>query len=200
MGVSLVVALLYRGPIAAEESGPTKGFWNVLVTPKAKWTLPDTIGKSRDSVVVETYDVRKVGNADVARLRWTHVSESGRDDITDDVPIKQVAVTDTGMYLLDKDQGDASILEALKQKPSRSDPPKPYKASAKNGGRYLRIEKTSHGPIACMGNGPLPNAGDCEEDVCYGELCVSPKAGIVRLEGLWAPDHDVFEIPEFKNH
>ena len=183
-----------RKPTA--QSGP-KGFWKALIKPNARWRLPSAfVSKPADAVVVETYDARKIGSADVARLRWMHVYEGGKDDVSDEVPFTQVAVTDAGLYILDKNDNDVAIAEALKRKPSRSDPPRPYKGTAKNSGRYLRVDNAQGGQIACIGQGPEPGAGECD-DVCYGELCVSPEAGVVTLDGSWAPNHDLYAQPAF---
>jgi hypothetical protein len=113
------------------------------VTPKAKWVLHDFEEGQDDSVPVETYDVRKVGAADVARLRW----RNGDEDISEGGGYpSQVAVTEAGLYLLQASQDDAAVAEALKKKPSRSDPPKPYKGTKLNGGRYLRIDQKAESP------------------------------------------------------
>ena len=196
--VAAMVLGLWAAPSAAEPPKMPKGTWKVLVSPKARWTLVEVDrtgakGKKLDRIVVETYDVRKVGVADVARLRWTLVSGKEKSDLgrSDSGCYTQVAVTDAGLYLLDAAQDDAAVAEALKQKPSRSDPPKPYAGTMRNEGRYLKIYDTPHGPIACLGSGPLPDAGDCD-DVCYGEVCISPTAGVVQLGGQWAPNYDLF--------
>jgi hypothetical protein len=191
MRTSLLVAWLLALTVAAKAgspAAPAKGFWKILVTPKAKWVLADLEEDQDDSVTVETYDVRKVGNADVARLRWTN----GHDDISErgGYP-SQVAVTEAGLYLLQASEDDAAVAEALKKKPSRSDPPKPYKGTKLNGGRYLQIEQKAGKPVVCMGEGPMPGDGDCE-DVCYGEMCVSGTAGVVSLEARWAPATGIY--------
>ncbi len=65
---------------------PGKGFWKILVKPGAKWTLYDWFdelavkgGEKREigTLTIETYDVRKIGDADVARLRWR---QNGSDE------------------------------------------------------------------------------------------------------------------------
>src|SRR5262249_3511652 len=101
----------------------------------------------------------------------------------------QLAVTAGGLYLLDADQNDASVAESLKKKPARSDPPKPYGASEKNQGRFLELLRTKRGPVACMGVGPVTEDAKASE---LGILCVSPEAGIVRLDSKWSPTGNVF--------
>jgi hypothetical protein len=167
----------------------TAGFWKPLVAIGARWEL--TSPMKLGIVVVETYDVRKVGTADVARLRWTYTESGGQKrDIGDSNKGRytQLAVTVDGLYLLDADQNDASVAEALKRKPSRSDPPRAYGSSTKNEGRFLELIESPWGPVACMGTGPTTEVAKRGE---LGLLCVSPKAGIVRLHGLWSPTGDV---------
>lgn len=172
---------------------PYRGFWQVLVAAKKKWTLnasKDTTGEyARARLVVETYDVRKVGDADVARLRWTLFWGAGKKQEKRDVGnsaegrYTQLAVTRDGLYVLSHDMDDDKIKEALKKKPSRSDPPKEYKGTKQNDGRFLRFDGTT---IACMGFEPLPGAGDCP-DLCEGEVCFSRDDGVVSVDGKWSP-------------
>jgi len=180
-------------PAVAKEPAAPKGFWKVLVKPNAKWVLHDTIGDDKKATVtVETYDVRKVGGADVARLRWTMTSGDGK--FKEDAALggsltpTQVAVTAKGIYLLDASMDDAKIQKALKGKPSRSDPPKSYKGTKKNDGRFLRVD----GDVVCMGEEPLPGAGDCE-DICEGEVCYSATEGVISLSGTIAPSKDIWK-------
>jgi hypothetical protein len=76
----------------------SKGFWKVLVKPHAPWALIEDQSKPF-KIVVETYDIRKVGDADVARLRWTWVDgkEKSEPNRCDDC-FWQGAVTNAGLY------------------------------------------------------------------------------------------------------
>jgi len=172
---------------------PTTGFWKVLVQPNAKWTL-HIHGETEPSessdfhpgpITIETYDVRKVGDADVARLRWRRGMDSSESALsgTHAPPLDQFAVTSAGLYILRAEMDDKKIAEVLKGKPSRSDPPKPYKGTTVNEGRYLEIRDD----LVCIGQGPTPGESPCE-DTCDGGICISATDGIVRLEGNWAPD------------
>ena len=181
-----------RKHAATTTNGPGKGFWKVLVQPNAKWTLyffteveggPDN-SPHPGPITVETYDVRKIGDADVARLRWTQGENKESPLVgTQAPPLDQFAVTSAGLYILKADMTDAQIAEVLKGKPSRSDPPKPYVGTKLNQGRFLQIRDD----LVCMGEGPTPGAPQCE-DTCEGSVCISATDGIVRLEGNWAPD------------
>lgn len=195
----LVAGILGGTPSDAGGRKPGKGFWKILVKPKAKWILKNQISeqlhKFVDTIVVETYDVRKVGTADVARLRWTHRMEDNQVNaealsVTHAGNLTQVAVTAAGIYLLTADMDDAQVEAALKNKPSRSAPPKPYKGTRLNEGRYLTVSDD----VVCMGQGPLPDAPDCE-DTCEGEVCISATDGVVSLSGNWAPDSFEFVKP-----
>jgi hypothetical protein len=177
---------------AKVEPAPGKGFWKVLVQPKAKWTLymfGETEPKrssdyNPEPITIETYDVRKIGDADVARLRWRQGKDSTESALsgTHAPPLDQFAVTEAGLYLLTAEMDDQKIAEVLKGKPSRSDPPKPYKGTKLNEGRYLEIRDG----LVCIGQGPAPGEPECE-DTCDGGICISATDGIVRLEGNWAP-------------
>ena len=182
----------------AAASGPVDGFWKVLVRPKARWVLKSTFKSEgrQDQVIVETYDVRKLGGADVARLRWTHVwgkGKSGRGncDTCAEGLFTQLAVTPAGLYILDARMTDAAVENALKGKPSRSEPPRPYKGTKQNEGRYLRREDRAGESLVCMGWEALPGAPSCD-DTCFGELCISAKNGPVDLNGTWAPENGFF--------
>jgi hypothetical protein len=187
---ALVVAMLVL-PIHTGEAKPGKGFWKVLTKPNAKWVLENQTSKDGSTITIETYDVRKVAGADVARLRWTHRWGKGKDDQQDVGSGKQtptqVAVTAKGLYLLTASMDDAAVTERLKGKPSRSDPPKAYKGTKVNNGRYLRID----GDTVCWGEEPLEDAGECA-DICEGEVCISGTNGIISVHGTLSPNHDDF--------
>jgi len=174
---------------AKDDDKVEKGFWKILVKPKTKWTLRETIAPDAKGVItVETYDVRKIGKADVARIRWTLDDGTAKRDIGGSSGrYTQVAVTDAGLYIMEASMDDKAVEKALAGKPSRSDPPKPYKGTKQNNGRYLMILNG----LVCIGEGPLPGAGDCP-DTCDGTMCISPTDGVVSLYGTWAPGISIF--------
>ncbi len=196
-----VIALLVSVVAQADHKKPPgKGFWKILVKPHAKWTLYDHFSEDRikngqkdvsvAKLTVETYDVRKIGDADVARLKWRY--DDGNDDAlagTHAGPITQVAVTSAGAYLFYASADDAKIAEALKGKPARSDPPKEYTGTKQNEGRYLTI----HDDTVCMGSAALPS-DKCEDD-CEGGVCIATTDGVVSLFGNWSPN-----ATEFRAH
>ncbi len=172
---------------------PGKEFWKILVKPNAKWVLKDSDEKTgKESIIIETYDVRKVGDADVARIRWTYIAVDGtKQDIgaTESGKPTQVAVTAKGLFLLNKENDDAKVAERLKGKPSRSSPPKGYGGTKKNQGRYLAINDEG---IVCMGEAPTEKDFQCE-DVCDAWICISATAGITELAHRWAPGERQFD-------
>jgi hypothetical protein len=150
-----------------------------------KWVLHETTSDGTlTTLTIETYDVRKVGKADVARLRW----KVDDKEIEPTAPLSQVAVTDAGLYLLWAAQDDAKVGDALKKSPSRSDPPKPYDGTKLNEGRYLHLRDG----LVCLGQGPRPGDGDCP-DTCDGWVCISATDGIVEVAGNWSPGVSFFQ-------
>lgn len=196
-----IVAMLLGVAHADAPKKPGKGFWRVLAQPNQKWELvewnpPDSAKPDHapNKLTITTYDVRKLDGADVARLKW---SLNGSDDnalqFTNAGPLTQIAVTDAGAYLFYASADDAKIRAALKGKPSRSDPPKPYRATKLNEGRYLTVQDG----LVCMGYEPLPDAPECEE-VCGASVCIAADEGIVMLDGSWAPEFYDYVAPNSK--
>jgi hypothetical protein len=191
--VALVIATLgVRVEAEPAKKLPGKGFWKILVKPGAKWVLYDQFDK-RATITIQTYDVRTIGKAQVARLRWTYAN--GPDDESPDtealkmthaIGLTQLAVTDAGLYLMWAAWDDAKVADELKKKPARSDPPRPYKATKLNEGRSLEI--MADGAV-CMGQNPLP--GECD-DCDGGYACFSATDGIVSIGQSWAPNGSVF--------
>jgi hypothetical protein len=185
--------LAMSGAVRAESKKPDKDFWKILVTPKAKWILhesnPSDPAAKSATVTVTTYDVRTIGKAQVARIRWTHKDGTTETEFGGGAMLPtQVAVTREGLYLLDADMDDAVVAIALKKKPARSAPPKPYKGTKQNGGRYLSIQ----GAEVCMGWARLAADGPCE-DVCESEVCFDATAGVTSITGFEAPGSMLWE-------
>jgi hypothetical protein len=191
-----ICSAILPSPGQANDASPAPpagdlGFWKILVKPKARWVLYDVVdtGKPRHrraSITVETYDIRTVGTARVGRLRW---SEGGRDALVQcgfGCPTR-VAVTSAGLYFIDDDASDEKILQALKHHPSRSNPPKEYQGTKRNGRRYLDVE----GDVVCMGETPLESDGPCEE-TCFATVCIDADKGVVQIGGSWAPDDGLY--------
>ncbi len=179
--------LLVMLPVVADGK-PGKGFWKVLVKPKAKWVLHDKVLEKTDTITIETYDVRKVGSADVARLRWMHGKEPMGSTV---LTPTQVAVTSAGIYLMDAEMDDAKVAAQLEKNPSRSDPPKAYQGTKQNNGRYLRVDDNA----VCMGDAPVSDATSDPEpcaDTCFSEVCISDR-GIESISGNAAPGNTIFE-------
>jgi hypothetical protein len=189
--MKLAHAILLVAPVALAAPVPAspKGVWRSLVKPKARFELPLVDAGPEDSVFVETYDVRKVGEADVARLRYRYAKgHDPKDGKPNPTWATQIAVTAAGVWFLDAKLDDAAVTAALAKSPSEPDSPKPYRATRQNGGRSLSIEDTKGGAIVCL----RQDADLGCKDACAEEVCVSPQAGIVRLGGNIAPGKQMY--------
>lgn len=171
------------------------GFWRVLVQPNATWRLAEISGGDDEptEIVVETVEVRRVGDAEVARLRWTHRFPGGEADAADQGLPGQVAVTPAGVWFLGGDLDDERVAAALAANPpSQPDPPVEVKRQSRADGDYVTLRATREGErVVCVGEEPGPGSGDCD-DICHAELCVAERGGVVSVEGLWAPGEAIF--------
>ncbi len=199
-----VVAVLVASAALAD-APVKKGFWKTLAKPSSKWVLYDTFKLQNETdkakvprLVVETYDTRKIGDADVSRLRWTvfdnAADKQGHALDTCAGCYTQIAVNAQGMYIVSDAKDDAQIAASLKKdKPSRSEPPKSYSPTKQNDGRYLKVKDG----LVCYGEVDPPPDGMCP-DVCFASMCVSPDKGIVTLAGKWAPDEAIYAQDGFE--
>ena len=189
--VAYALLLVAVGAEAKPKKPLAKGFWNVLVKPNQKWVLDDTIAKG-PKITVETYDVRKVAGADVARLRFTYTA--GQDEkqslgiSASGGLFDQVAVTKDGLYIMSADMDDAKVAAWLKNKASRSDPPKAYPGTKQNNGRFLTVNDDGS---VCLGETNV--SGEECADVCEGSMCIDPSRGVVKINGTYAPGYEDFE-------
>jgi hypothetical protein len=173
--------------VRAEEAPPIpRDFWRILTRAHAPWVVKGPPGK----ITVETYARRQIDGADVARLRWTFrpVDATRPKEVlaADQCRFTHVAVTDAGLYLLPEDADDAAIRAALKRRPSRSSPLRPYPPTRRNEGRMLEIKDG----LVCWG-WVNPTDQDCD-DTCEGTVCAAPGVGVVYLDGTCAPDFEIF--------
>jgi hypothetical protein len=179
----LVVAVLATVSDAGpKKKSPGKGFWKSLVKPGAKWVLYDNFHEGAE-LKIETYDVRTIGPAQVARLRWTLGDDAEALKYTHGPGLTQVAVTDQGLYLMWAAWDDKKVAEELKKKPSRSDPPKAYKATKLNEGRSLTID----GDNVCMAYTPPPDCDGCDG----GDVCLDSD-GFTSISLAFAPNGSEF--------
>jgi hypothetical protein len=172
------------------------GVWASLVQPGATWTLPGK-GIAEDprvagTITIETYDVRKVGGADVARLRWTLADGTSKTDVAEgEGRPTQVAVTRRGVWFLSASDDDQAIAKALAKKPTYADP---VVTSRRKDGTFVEIDDGGKRAMVCVGKQPHVREG-CEDlggarrwhgPGCEASLCVSTD-GIVVLDGSYAP-------------
>ncbi|APR74974.1 Hypothetical protein A7982_00320 [Minicystis rosea] len=125
-------------------------------------------------------NVRKVGTADVAQLKYTLGRNSSAHVSPDDVLPKQVAVTDKGVWFLPADADDAAITAALRKPPTYAAKPKTFEPTQENGHTFVREAKTSGGPIVCTGHATPHAQGNAM-------VCFSASHGVVIVDGTAAP-------------
>jgi hypothetical protein len=160
-------------------------FWHILAQPGACWTLTSD-DPARD-LVVEAYDARMVGDADVARLRVTYNGPSGPEDLggRDGWP-QQVAVTKKGAWFLDRKADDPAITKALGKAPTYADAPHLVEPGKTGKAIFVRKGKTARGEIICFGHEASADPGPCPGG-CRASLCVSRTGGFVVAEGDVTP-------------
>jgi hypothetical protein len=172
----------------------SRGIWDLVFKAGQRWILPAS-GGDPARLVVETFDLRRVEDADVVRLRWLYQANPKEKPVADPSPNTptQLARTRRGVYFLRAEQDDRAIALALKSPPTNTDPPRLIDSMRTKGdsGPNVTRRRTEKGDVYCFGYGPGKDAGECE-DVCFGEFCVSPEAGIVEVGGTFAPGYDTF--------
>ena len=187
-----------QAPKAAPPSFVHLGAWRQLVQPGARWELvakvDSTAKKKPARITIETWNVHKVDDAEVAALRWTLHRDGGTADVYAKIPIaRQIAVTPAGIYFFLTVLSDKEIRAALRKPPIYVEPPTAIAGRTRSDGKYLLMQ----GSYVCVGDGPLPPAPECH-DVCTGELCIDPHSGIVSVEGNYAPDGSSFRSETYK--
>jgi hypothetical protein len=168
-------------------------FWHILAQPGGCWTLLPTDGDPERTLVIEAYDARMVGDADVARLRlWYNSDQGPTNDFGDaDHWPRQVAVTKKGIWFLDVKADDQAIGRALHKAPTHVDAPRPMEPAKANNWQWIRKAKTAKGEVLCYGHETPRDTGKCE-DTCDGMICVSRTGGFVVAEGTSAPFFGTF--------
>jgi hypothetical protein len=177
--------------------GAKPGLWQPLVAASTTWKLINynirTEPNEDDAVIVTNYDLRRVGSAAVARLRW---KTSGGEDVGDGEHLpQQVAVSGNKVWFLPLNAEDAAVSQALARKPTFVDPPAEVHPTRKNKWRWVHTSSGKNGPITCVGH-YQPQGDDCE-DTCAGMVCFSAKYGVVAVEGTSSPN---FEYYALKGH
>jgi hypothetical protein len=159
----------------------------------ARWTLTDG-GAAR--VEVRTFDVRRVGDADVARVSWTTVPADVDPSWSADeagLPT-QLAVSSRGVWFLRASQDDAAVARAIAGAPTWPALPEERGATADDI-RFARFVERSTGRTLCVGDDEVvrhpavEGGGDG-----WGDLCVAPGVGLVGLEGNRAPNLGSFYL------
>jgi hypothetical protein len=186
---------------AAAAKASAASVWEPLVAPGARFVLlgaPPAASAAALStsvtpgprIVVESYDVRVVHGAKVARLRWVVEDNGARSPMGNSLPT-QIAVTKKGAWLLTERLDDKGVAAALAHKPTFADPPRPIE----NDDGYVRREKTAISADAvCIGIG-TPPPKPCPAGICHAEYCLAPGIGLVSMSGNYTPSAGAFVAP-----
>lgn len=177
--------------IAASSAAPERPAgpadpWRQLLAGPAKTHLDGPGG----GLVVEVSAARALGDAQAVRLVFT---QGG-------APVPQapsLAVLGAAqIHLLDASLADADVQDALGAPSPWPRGPSPLPPQTRADGLYADVYRGPDETIVCYGEGPPPDAPDCE-DVCFAELCVSDRAGLVEIGGQWAPEAGAFTAPGY---
>jgi hypothetical protein len=160
--------------------------WQILLRKGHRSTLHDSI--RGQTLVAEVTDVRPVGAATVVRIAWRL---DGEPFISSGTP-RQIALTPKGAFFLGRDLGDADIPKALASPATVPEPPVPVPSMSREDGRYLLVKDHAGESEVCVGEGPGPDAGMCD-DTCDAAVCFASKRGFTLLFGNFAPDKLFFE-------
>jgi hypothetical protein len=176
--------------------GAKPGLWQPLVAAATTWKLINyNIRKEPnedDAVIVTNYDLRRVGPAAVARLRWK--TSAGEDVGSGDHLPRQVAVSGNKVWFLPLNADDEAVSKALAGKPTFGDPPADVRPTRKNKWRWVHTNSGKHGSLTCIGH---YQQDDGCEDTCTGMVCFSATYGVVAVEGTSSPN---FEYYALKDH
>lgn len=178
--------------------------WEPLVLPGARFVLLGAPPPSSPSslpttstpgprIVVESYDVRVVHGAKVARLRWVVEDNGARSPMGNSLPT-QIAVTKRGAWLLTDRLDDKGVTAALARKPTFADPPR----LVENDDGYVRRSGadggSGEGDGVCIGIGTPPSK-PCPAGVCHAEYCLAPGIGLTSMSGNYTPSAGAFVAP-----
>lgn len=161
-------------PVANTTYTATAGsHWDVLAQKGASWTLH---GADFDppTFTVKVVDVVSTAAGREVQLDW---GEAGGGP-------SHLTIAPNGVLMYE----DKVVVE---------NPPSTVEEDTQADGRYVNIDTSGGEVVICFGFGPGPDAGMCA-DVCFSEMCVAEKAGIVRVEGTWAPNYAFYAAPGFE--
>jgi hypothetical protein len=189
-----------RKPTGAPPPGGVAkpGLWQPLVATATSWKLINYNIRDQpdedNAVIVSNYDLRQVGAAAVARLRWK--TSAGEDVGSGEHLPQQVAVSGHEVWFLPLNADDDAVSQALTRKPTFWDPPVDVHPTRKNKWRWVQTSSGKHGLVTCIGHHQPRGGNECE-DTCSGMVCFSATNGIVAVEGTSSPN---FEYYALKGH
>src|SRR5579859_5639584 len=188
--LGLAAAVSDRSAVA----DPVHGVWTSLVAGKRTWRLINynirDDPNEDDAVIVENYDLRRVGRAAVARLRWT---TSWGENVGDREHLpQQVAVIDGRVWWLPLEASDDDVVRAIRKMPTFSERPSDVAPTRKSKWKWVLTTSGAQGTLICIGH-MQPRGEECE-DTCSGMVCFSPKDGIVAIEGTASPNFEYYAM------
>ena len=161
---------------------PAVDVWAGVLAGGATYVLQGGAGLKLQAVVASP---RALGKGQTVRLQW---SVGGAPHVG--AP-SQVAADADAVHLLDASLEDADVVDALAAPSPWPRQSRPVPVQTRVDGLYAQVWRGPDDVVVCYGEGPPPDAPPCE-DVCFAELCVSQKAGIIELGGTWAPNFEAF--------
>ncbi len=161
---------------------PTVDVWAGVLTGGATYVLNGGAGLKLQAVVAGP---RALGKGQTVRLEWSVAGAAHAGAPS------QVAADAEAVHLLDASLEDADVVDALAAPSPWPRQSRPVPVQTRVDGLYAQVWRGADDVVVCYGEGPPPDAPPCE-DVCFAELCVSSKAGIVELGGTWAPNFEAF--------
>jgi hypothetical protein len=167
--------------------------WSALMQPGGKWTMNSESIEGMEEIELhaETVGVKDVDGGKEITLAWSQTTEGETIPLEGGGAPDVIRVGARGVWLF-WGQADA---EELAQ-PARF--PEPAVDDQKPDGYYTHVSTVAGERVACFGEGPPPGDDTPCEDVCFAEICVGEKSGVVAVDGTWAPDYMMFTNPDYK--
>ena len=193
---------------------PIPSLFRALVT-KGRFFLVESVdsddadskthGKERPPrrLVLDVAPDRPRGKVRVSRLRWS--LEGGgsptpltADNTPEDLPLR-VAITASGLFLLDPEARSGDVHRAVAGRPDYPAAARPAAPKTRPDGRYVLRARFDGRASTCFGEGPSPEPkqDDCD-GACDGMICFAERGAIVHLSGALAPENGVFSQSGFE--
>jgi hypothetical protein len=173
----------------------TASVWAAVMQPGGKWTMEseEIEGMEGSALHAETVDVQEVDGRKIISLKWSHTAEGETTELEGGAP-NRIIVGKDGVWIYFG--GDAESDAAALATPAKYPEPVAERVDAE--GFYSHVTVVDGELTACFGEGPPPDSEAECEDVCFAEMCIGEKSGIVAVDGTWAPDYMMFSEPGYR--